>query len=682
MRNLNMIKKNGNVLLKVLFLVILAGMLVLGCGTPKKIDIIRTQKLGATLALSRNEIEEERKVIQVAKRDTLTVKDDKGNEVLIMKAVKDEASGEMVATEVLDAAVITARFRNVAERHGKIDLRFEVIVPKSMYDTKWQLRFYPDMFIMDDSVRLEPVIITGQEYRKGQLRGYELYNRFLTSIISDTTKFIDLRNLEVFIKRNMPDLYRFKTDSSYVAEDEFRSYYGLTEEDVIEHYTNKFAKKYNEKKKGRIGEMYKRYVKSPIITSGIRLDTVIQDLNDDFVYHYTQTIKTRPKLRKVDIVLSGDIYESENRLYIMERTAPLTFYISSLSAFVDGTERYLSKVIERRAAANTACYVDFAQGKYNVDASLGHNSEELGRIQSNILELLHNTTFDLDSIVISASASPEGGLQANNALAGKRAESVASYYDAYIKHYRDSVQHVLNMEAASSFTMTVDEYGNEKIGRAKAQKADVPDIRFTSHSNGENWDMLSLLVDQDTVMTESDKRAYMKQLEIKDLDARERALSSESYYKYMREMLYPRLRTVRFDFHLHRKGMVKDTVHTTELDTTYMKGVAALKDRDYELALTYLRDYKDYNTAIAYVSLDYNASAMAILQDLPRTPQVNYMLALLYARNEDDQNAVQCYMDACREDHSYVFRGNLDPEIYILIQRYGLNKEDDDFSNF
>ena len=78
------------------------------------------------------------------------------------------------------------------------------------------------------------------------------------------------------------------------------------------------------------------------------------------------------------------------------------------------------------------------------------------------------------------------------------------------------------------------------------------------------------------------------------------------------------------------------------------------------------------------MSLDYNASAMAILQDLPRTPQVNYMLALLYARNEDDQNAVQCYMDACRGDRSYVFRGNLDPEIYVLIQRYGLNKQDDD----
>ena len=657
-------------------LVLLAGALVIGCGTPKKIDVIRNQKLGATLALSRNEIEEERKVIQVSKRDTLTVKDEKGNEVLIMKAVKDEASGEMVATEVLDAAVITARFRNVAERHGKIDLRFEVIVPQSMYDTKWQLRFYPDMFIMQDSVRLEPVIITGQEYRKGQLRGYELYEKFLSSIITDSTKFIDLRNLEIFIKRNLPDLYRFKTDSSYVAEEDFHSYYGLTERQVVEHYTNTFAKRYNEKKKGRKGEMFNKYVKSPIVSEGIRLDTVIQDLNGDFVYHYTQTIKTRPKLRKVDIVLSGDIYESDNRLYVMERTAPLTFYISSLSAFVDNTERYLSKVIERRASANTACYVDFAQGKHNVDPELGHNADELRRIRGNILELLNNKTFDLDSIVISASASPEGGLRANNALAGKRAKAVSDYFDSYIRHYRDSVQRVLNEEARNSFTMTVDENGKEHIGHAKAAKADVPDIRFTSHSAGENWDMLSLLVDQDTVLTEKDKRAYMKTLELKDVDAREKTLSGEPYYKYMRENLYPRLRTVKFDFFLHRKGMIKDTVHTTVLDSTYMQGVEYLREREYEKALTLLRGYRDYNTAIAYVSLDYNASAMAILQELPKTPQVNYMLALLYARNDDDEKAVQHYMDACRQEHSYVFRGNLDPEIYILIQRYGLNKED------
>lgn len=645
---------------------------LLSCGPGKKIEAVRQQELSAILALSRNEIQEERRVIAETRRDTLTVHDFDGRKVLIMKAVRDDETGEMVATDVLDAAVVTARFRNVAERHGRIDLRFEVIVPASMQDSKWQLRFYPDMFMLEDSLRLESVFITGEDYRKKQIRGYELYNRYLSSIITDSLAFVNLRNVEIFIQRNLPDLYRFKCDSTVVTEEQaaaFESRWGLHEKEIIEHYTNRFAWRYNERKKERRGVMYARYVKAPIVTEGIRLDTVLRNSDGDFVYHYTQTIKTRPRLRKVDIVLSGDIYEADRKIYAMQRSAPLTFYISSLSAFVDGTQRYLSHIVERQVSANTACYVDFETGKADINPDMGHNRTELGRIRRNLCELLDNQQLEMDSIVIAASASPEGTEKANDALSEKRAGSVADYFGQYIRHYRDSVRRL------EGLAVTVDEMGRERYSR---QKTSFPDIRFRSRSNGENWDMLSLLVDQDSLLSPFDVRSYMRHLQEEDPDRREAALQTEPYYRYLRENLYPRLRTVRFDFYLHRKGMVKDTVHTTVLDSAYMKGVAALRDRDYPKALEYLREYKDFNTAIAYVSLDYNASAMAILQKLERTPQVNYMLALLYARNEDDQNAVQCYLDACREDRSYVFRGNLDPEIYTLIKRYGLNTNEEE----
>ena len=651
---------------------------LLACGPTRKIGQIRQQELAATLALSRNEIEEERKVIAVARRDTLTVQDEDGNTVLIMKAVKDQASGEMVATDVLDAAVITARFRNVAERNGRIDLRFEIIVPALMQDTRWQLRFYPDMFILEDSLRLEPVLITGREYRQQQLRGYQQYEKFLRSIITDSTRFLDFRNLDIFIRRNIPELYALKADSSFVSDEVFLSLYGVTEQAAIAHYTNQFGKSLNERRKSRQDAMYARYVKVPIVTEGIRLDTVLQNPNGDFVYHYTQRIATRPKLRKVDVVLSGEIFESDHRLYTMARSQPLTFYISSLSSFTDGTERYLTRTIERRAAANTACYVDFRSGKWEVEPALGNNREELSRIRENIVQLLSNPTFELDSIVIGASASPEGAQAANDALAKQRAGSVADYFDRFIRSYRDSAQRALNEEARNTFTLTVGDDGKETVGRVKARKAELPAIPFNARSAGENWSMLSYLVDADSVLTAPQKMVYTKCLQISNLDEREKELAHTDFYPRLREVLYPRLRTVRFDFFLHRRGMIKESVQTTELDTTYMKGVAALKDRDYKLALTYLKDYKDFNTAIAYVSLEYNASAMAILQELERTPAVNYMLALVYARNQDDPNAVQCYLDACKQDHSYVFRGNLDPEIYVLIQRYGLNKEEDE----
>ena len=260
--------------LAALILAILAG----GCGGPSKIQNLQTQRLSASLALSRGELAEERRVIASAPRDTITVTGENGETLLLMKAVRDDDSGEMVAHDVIDAAVVTARFRNVAERHGRVDLRFEVIVPAEMIDKKWQLQFNPDMFILGDSIRLEPVIITGSDFRSRQLRGYELYDKYLRSIITDTTAFIDWRNLNIWIARNMPELYRFRTDSSFVSEDDFHSLFGPTEADAIRHYTLWHRRHYHEKKWGLRGQKFKEYIKAPIQTEGIRLDTVLRDI--------------------------------------------------------------------------------------------------------------------------------------------------------------------------------------------------------------------------------------------------------------------------------------------------------------------------------------------------------------------------------------------------------------------
>ena len=596
-----------------------------------------------------------------AQRDTFVIKDG-DKEILIMKAIKNE-DGEMVAHDVLDAAVVTARFRNVAERNGRVDIEFQVIVPQSMQDSKWQLRFRPQMYILEDTLDLDPVIITGAEYRKGQLRGYQQYEKFLATIVTNPDEFVNWWLLELFIERNMPDLYAFKTDSTYVSDEEFASVYGVTEKEAIEHYTDDLARKANNKRISRREKMYRKYVKVPIVTEGLRLDTVIQTLGGDFIYRYVQPIKTRPKLRKVDVVLSGDIYESDTKIYDIPMSDPLTFYISSLSAFVDNRERYLTKVIERRVEENTACYIEFASGSSEVDEKMGNNPGEIGRIKDNLMSLMQNEKFDLDSILVTSSASPEGTVKFNDRLSKLRSEGISEYFSKWMNHYQDS------LERERGFA--VDEEGNIIIQK----RTQIPMI---GRSNGENWQMLDRLVEKDTVMTEDEKKSYISYAEIKDIDQRERSLQSLGCYRHMREKLYPRLRTVRFDFHLHRKGMVKDTVHTTVLDTAYMNGVQAIRDRDYEAALTLLRPYNDYNTAIAYLCMDYNASAMQILESLERTAQVNYMLAVLYSRRGDEEKAVECYVRSCSQDPTYVHRGNLDPEISVLIRRYGLNAQPED----
>ena len=581
-----------------------------------------------------------------------------------MKAVKDE-NGEMVAHETLDAAKITARFRNVAERGGSVDLRFQILVPEKMQDSDWQLCFYPDLFVLEDSIRLEPVLITGDNYRKAQLRGYQQYRRFLESIAADSLHFVDHRQLENFLRRNIPAIYRFRTDSSYVSDEAFTSAFGVTEQRALEHYTNGLRVRLNRRKVERKEEMFRQFVKAPILTEGLRLDTVIRQIGGDIVYEYVQSLRVRPKMRKASVVLGGEVLQDGQVIYHVPASEPLTFYISSLSSLADNRVRYKTKVISRTVQANTACYIEFEQGKADIRESQGNNPAEMGRIRENLVSLVEDQVFDLDSIVITASCSPEGTWDSNRKLSVQRSQSVSRHYQAFLKKREDSLRR------SQGIILSMDD---------SYRKAKKEPIRFLPHYDAENWAMLDALVQKDSALRQADKDRYEGLKAITDPDLREKELQGLPCYRYLRENLYPRLRTVRFDFHLHRKGMVKDTIHTTEVDSTYLEGVSALKEREYEKALTLLKDYKDYNTAIAYVSLDYNASAMAILADLEKTPQVNYMMALLYARKGDDQNAVQSYLHACHEDRSYVFRGNLDPEINVLIQRYGLNQEKEDIN--
>lgn len=641
----------------------LCGVLILAaaaCGTHKKIEQIRSVEMQARLALPSDSQKTLREIkIPRKTRDTLQIVDFEGHEMLIMNAIRDE-DGEMVATERLDAAVVTARFRNVAERRGRVDLEFQVIVPRDMQDSRWQLRLDPDMYLLGDSLRLDPVIITGRDYRKAQLRGYEQYRRFLNSIITDTTRFINLGALEIFIERNIPEVYAFRNDTTYVSDEQFASAYGVTERQAVEHYTWKLWKRWNKRRAGRKNLMYRRFVKAPIVTEGIRLDTVIQNDNGDFIYNYVQTINTRPKLRKVEIVLSGDIREQGKRIYTIPRSEPLTFYISSISGLADGSERYLKKIIERKVEANTACYIEFPQGKANIDPQLGNNPGEIDRIKGNFRELLVNETFDLDSICVEAYASPEGAAKSNEALSERRARAASDYFSHFAAQLSDS----LSREAGIVLAL-----GDEVIETGKPAP-----ISFNSRSGGENWQMLDVLIESDEHLKDAAKQEY-KQLAAlyKDPDIREKQLSRSPHYRYLREKIYPRLRVVKFNFFLHRKGMLKDTVHTTELDTVYMRGVQYLRDHDYEEALKRLQPYKDFNTAVAYVALDRNSSAMEILRRLEPDGPVNYLLAILYSREGDEQSAVQCYVHACAQEPSYVHRGNLDPEISALIKKYDLN---------
>ena len=641
----------------ILFIILVS---TVSCATRRKVEKLRSSPSAPILALTREQSTPE---IGIPERssDSLVVISEDGRETVIMKAIRDD-DGEMVANDVLDAAMVTARFRNVAERHGRIDLEFQIRVPKALQDSKWQLRFQPKMFFLSDSVSLDPVLVTGKGYRKAQLRGYEQYARFLSSIITDTTRFIDLHQLEVFLERNIPELFALKGDTTFVSDEAFASVYGVTERQAVEHYTNWIRVRRNRHRLDISDRKFRRYVKAPIVSGGLRLDTVITAGNGDFIYNYMQTVNTRPKLKKIDVTLDGDIYEQDKRIYRIPRGAPLTFYISSLNYFVDSRERYITKVIERKVTQFDSYRIDFEQGRSEILLSLSDNEAEIARIRLRLSQLLDNEVFELDSITVGASSSPEGSLETNARLTQRRSETVSEYFQSYIRHYRDSL-----IGSDGLFYNLDRSYSGARTS--------VGGIRFIPKGRPENWEDLDSLVKYDPFMSNEDYDSYRELSVLEDPDRREAEMRKRPYYAHLLKDVYPRLRTVRFDFYMHRKDMEKDTVHTSVLDTAYMRGIGALMDQDYRQALEILRPYGDYNAALALTLNDYDSAAKHILLEEPRSARVDYLLSVLYSREGDEQNAVTRYLAACAADPSLIHRGNLDPEISSLIKKYGLNED-------
>lgn len=620
---------------------VVAGMLALSCAGGKKLQLVRENGITAAVAVgSLNDVE-----LPVAEdtssagEQVIEVQDLKGNRI-IMNAVLDEESGEMVASEVLDEIVVEARFRHVAERNGVVDLVFELAVPVELQKSMWQVRFTPKFAFLGDTLKGEKIFITGERFRKVQQWEYRMYDNYRSRIVEKDiadTLYDRERLKEMFIMRNGEQM----------------------EEIAASHYRMDLLEKINGRMESWKGRIYERFVVDPYPQGGVRLDSVLYNPGEEQLrYFYVQTIPTRGGLKRVDMIMDGQVYTNGRMLCQLKGTEPITFYISSISAFTDNTERYLKRVVTRDLHFETMYNIGFEKGEWRVDPLFDKNSTELLSLRRNLLEIQENEDYVMDSIHITAACSPEGKRHVNDKLSRMRGESIREYVMTSMRGYEDSLRKgVWEINADEAYV------AENKRDTAFSER----NIKVTEIS--EDWNTLYSLICADTLLAGRDCGTLDKE---EDYDIRETLLSKWDEFGYIKENLYPRLRRVKFNFKLHRKGMLKDTVHTTVLDTVYMKGVEALRNRDYKLAVSILRPYACYNTAVAYVCMDYNNSALDILCKLPRDARRDYMLAVVYGRLGDENKAVEYFLNSVEQDQQMRHRGNLDPEISALIKKYGI----------
>ena len=614
-----------------------------GCASGRRLSLVEKEGITAQVAagsiddVPRMQVKED--TVKVV--ETIEVKGVYGN-MITMNAVKDEESGEMVATDKLDEIVVVAKFRHVAERNGEVDLVFELSVPMELQQKEWQVRFSPHYHIMGDTLRTDKIYITGERFRKIQNWEHYMYDNYLRKIVP-----VDMAD-SVYTRRRLLERFNARTGNTMEPEAE-------------KYFRKRVQERINENMAAASNEIYNRFVVDPFPGGGVRLDSVVYDKTINGIrYYYVQTIKTMPGLKKVEMVMHGEVYTNGRRLCALEPTMPVTFYISSMSAFADNTERYLKKVVYRDLHLTTSYNIEFRKGKWDIDPNFSLNGKELSAMRENIGEILENEEFVMDSIHIAASGSPDGKLQVNERISRLRGVSIKEYVSKYVQSYKDSLK-------KSMWEINEDENYREEN---KVMEKGFGEDNIKVVSVPEDWEGLYSLVEKDTLVV--GRGGVMALWIIEDLDAREVALRRLEGFRYIEENIYPKLRRVQFNFMLHRKGMIKDTVHTTQLDSVYMRGVEALKERDYKLAVTLLRPYACYNTAVAYVCMDYNKSALDILLKLPADARRDYMLAVVYSRLGDERQALQHFLSSVEQDEAMRLRGNLDPEISALIKRYGI----------
>ena len=375
---------------------------------------------------------------------------------------------------------------------------------------------------------------------------------------------------------------------------------------------------------------FNRFVKFPY-PEDVRLDSLVEG-RSTVTYYYSQAVKTDETSKKMLVTLQGQVLAVDDSAYRLPPSDTLSYVVSSMLSFVDTVPRYRIKVIDKFVTVEDRNYIQFFVGDTRVVDTLGDNRQQLDKITGLIRQIVEQQEFYVDTITLTAASSPEGAYAFNDRLSQGRAAALKRYL---VRRYGRSIDTMLT-------------------------------VRWVA----EDWQELTNRIRTDREIVNRDAILELIAAE-KNPDRREQAirLRFPKEYAYIRSVIYPQLRAVNFRYSLRRKGMVKDTIHTTELDTAYARGVQLLQKRKYAKALYILNDYNDRNTVVAHLSLDHNERAMELLATMPKDAVTEYLRAIACSRLGRKAEGREHFLEACRLDGRMEYRGNLDPEIAELLKQ-------------
>lgn len=114
------------------------------------------------------------------------------------------------------------------------------------------------------------------------------------------------------------------------------------------------------------------------------------------------------------LTLHGAVVALDGSRYDLPPLDTLRYHISSMLSFADTTTRYMTKIIEKYAVVNDRNYLSFRVNDTRIIDTLGDNAAQIARIESLMEDLIEQREFHVDSIVLTASASPKAAMRRTN----------------------------------------------------------------------------------------------------------------------------------------------------------------------------------------------------------------------------------------------------------------------------
>ena len=459
---------------------LLSGLL-LSCGSEHRLARVRISQPGVREATTDT-------ACKVPEQIAWT--DDKGERHIVTRAEKDSVTGEEITSVELSEITVMARSKQVAERNGKINLDFVVTVPGELVSNKWQLQLAPVAtslrirYIWTGS-SFQGLTLQDAEKRLYALPGVHQLHHTRQPVPAETVRRERLQEAlaeleeeyfqawkhEVLQKERWIDwsdkanarfaLFNWRVEQNRRAIAGYNSIlehlpaYWMTRElegkyipsrwrmfaeggykirtrsispedsaAITRRFTDYGKMAENQKRKEQAGAMYDKYVRFPYEPA--RLDTVIREGNK-FVYYYKQELPATENTKRIDLTLDGLILSKDETRTPLPPSDTITYFISSMVQFLDRTPRYKKKIVTRKDEVSLRAYVAYKTGSTEFREETGNNRSEIDKVFKAIRSINYTGEFLIDSVLMTATSSPEGDAGMNLFLSRGRATELKKY---------------------------------------------------------------------------------------------------------------------------------------------------------------------------------------------------------------------------------------------------------------